>query len=236
MRDCFSLRRIERSCTKPSCRVSSLMRSSSLDICSACTCVWNSWRRRCSRPMRCTFSSWILATSCRVASMRDSKSFFILATSSLRWSSFSLNSWRKRAYLATPTRLIASLCILSNSSSCDTVSPSSSDPHSCATRTCSMCTSTVRCFKSPRDRSNFFRSSVPSSCSVCSRALRFASCACFSWSRSSCLRMWLRSSWDACSRVSSLVCSSLWRSCMTCCCFRNSATSIWASLKASLSL
>lgn len=36
-RDCLSLRMMDRSCTKPSCSVSSRMRSSSLDICSACT-------------------------------------------------------------------------------------------------------------------------------------------------------------------------------------------------------
>mmetsp|Transcript_3695 Transcript_3695/g.8923 ORF Transcript_3695/g.8923 Transcript_3695/m.8923 type:complete len:237 (+) Transcript_3695:401-1111(+) len=225
-RDCFSLRMIDLSWTKPSWRVSRRMRSSSLDICSACTCVWNSWRSRCSSPMRCTFSSWIFWTSERILSTRSSNSRRIFSTSSRMCSSFSWNSWRSRTYLATPQRRSASDCMRSSSSSCDTVSPSSSDPQSCATRTCSMCTSTVRCFRSPRARSYFFRSSAISSLAVVSLALRAASCCCFSCRRSSCFLRWLRSSWEAWRRVSMRVCSSFERSTRISVCFLSSATSI----------
>mmetsp|Transcript_28019 Transcript_28019/g.70656 ORF Transcript_28019/g.70656 Transcript_28019/m.70656 type:complete len:247 (-) Transcript_28019:178-918(-) len=233
---CFSLRRIDRSCTNPSWSVSRRMRSSSLDICSACTCVWNSWRRRCSRPMRWTFSSWIFCTSVFIFSILSSNSRLIFSTSSLMCSSFSWNSCLSRTYLATPQRRSASLCILSSSSSCDTVRPSSSEPHSCATRTCSMCTSTVRCFRSLLARSYFFRSSAISSCAVPSFALRAASCCCFSCSRSSCFLRWFLSSCDACSRVSMRVCSSFERSTRISICFLSSAASIWLSLSACLSL
>mmetsp|Transcript_16234 Transcript_16234/g.37444 ORF Transcript_16234/g.37444 Transcript_16234/m.37444 type:complete len:247 (-) Transcript_16234:123-863(-) len=233
---CFSLRRMDLSCTNPSCSVSRRMRSSSLDICSACTCVWNSWRRRCSRPMRWTFSSWIFCTSVFIFSMRSSNSRRIFSTASRMCSSFSWNSCLSLTYLATAQRLSASLCILSSSSSCDTVSPSSSDPHSCATLTWSMWTSTVRCFRSLRPRSYFFLSSVISSCAVPSLALRAASCCCFSCRRSSCLRRWFLSSCDACRRVSMRVCSSFERSTRISICFRSSATSIWLSLSACFSL
>mmetsp|Transcript_15359 Transcript_15359/g.41737 ORF Transcript_15359/g.41737 Transcript_15359/m.41737 type:complete len:213 (+) Transcript_15359:188-826(+) len=212
------------------------MRSSSLDICSACTCVWNSCRSRCSKPMRWTFSSWIFCTSPRSRSIRSSNSCRILSTSSRMCSSFSWNSCRSRTYLATPQRRSASDCIRSSSSSCDTVRPSSSEPHSCATRTCSMCTSTVRCLRSLRARSYFFLSSADSSLAAVSWARSAASSCCLSCSRSSCLRRWFRSSWLACSLASTLVCSSLALSLRMSICFRRSVTSSWLSRRACLSL